>query len=329
MKYILNLEMVNMKTSKPNAFYMNSTMFWIEYFKCIGAAGFDAIEMQYNPYSLDPLSFEIGRCGVPVSRFAIEAKYGSIPEFLAMIGQFGLRGIEAVHIDTNEILNEIIAADGDAKEYFPMMDALMEEAVQFCEEARIPWITLTPTPEIGMLERYYYTQAGDDEPGFLERLEKHLEAAREKAETSGVKIAVRNEFWSVLRGEKIVPFLQREACRRLYYSPDMAHLTIAEAEIGRILRSMGNRIACPRFNDTAFADRHENYKRLNAEIPTEGRQRIFCDLGDGTVDLPHWRDELQKLGYDGVVSCESRKTLEVYKGLLKTKWYIDRVLCRK
>ena len=41
-----------------------------------------------------------------------------------------------------------------------MMDALMEEAVQFCEEARIPWITLTPTPEIRMLERYYYTQAG-------------------------------------------------------------------------------------------------------------------------------------------------------------------------
>ena len=51
-----------------------------------------------------------------------------------------------------------------------------------------------------MLERYY-TQARDDEPGFLERLEKHLEAAREKAETSGVKMAVRNEFWSVLRGE--------------------------------------------------------------------------------------------------------------------------------
>ena len=27
MKYILNLEMVNMKTSKPNAFYMNSRCF--------------------------------------------------------------------------------------------------------------------------------------------------------------------------------------------------------------------------------------------------------------------------------------------------------------
>lgn len=329
MKYILNLEMVNMKTSKPNAFYMNSTMFWIEYFKCIGAAGFDAIEMQYNPYNLDPLSFEIGRCGVPISRFAIEAKYGSIPEFLEMIREFGIHSIEAIHIDTNEILNEIIAADGEAKEYFPMMDALMKEAIQFCKDAHIPWITLTSTPEIGMLERYYYAQAGDDEAGFLKQLEEHLAAAQKKAEENGVKIALRNEYWSLLRGEKIVPFLQREACRGLYYSPDMAHLTITGAKIGSILHGMKGRIACPRFNDTSFVDRHENYKKLNAEIPTEGQQRIFYDLGDGNIDLPHWRDELQKLGYDGVVSCESRKTLEIYKGLLKTKWYIDHVLCRQ
>ena len=52
-----------------------------------------------------------------------------------------------------------------------------------------------------MLERYYYTQAGDDEPGFLNGW-KTFGSGAEKAETSGVKIAVRNEFWSVLRGEK-------------------------------------------------------------------------------------------------------------------------------
>ena len=76
-------------------------------------------------------------------------------------------------------------------------------------------------------------------------------------------------------------------------------------------------------NDTAFEDAVGNWKRINAELPVEGNQKVFADCGDGKADLKGLVSDLKAAGYDGWVICENRKTLDVYKGLLKLGWFVQ------
>lgn len=56
MKFGCSLEMINMRTSRPNFIIKQSKFYWVEMFKLVAAAGFKGIELPYNPYNSDPIN---------------------------------------------------------------------------------------------------------------------------------------------------------------------------------------------------------------------------------------------------------------------------------
>jgi sugar phosphate isomerase/epimerase len=323
-KFGLSLETVNLKTSGPNFIYMQSKSFWVDLFKFVAAAGFKGIELPYNPFSSDPMAFEIGRCGVPISNFAVNAKYGSPKEFMSFLNDIGIEEVTGVHINANDVMLEIVASGQPMSNYFTLFEKMGMEAIDFLVSLGSKGLVVSPTPEIGWLEKMV---DGDLDGEFtaktIEVLKNLVSAGKEK----GISVSVKNEYWSLVRGKKITQLLKE--VEGILFSPDLAHIKITGDDPAVVVNAHKNEIAYLRFSDTDFTDEVCNYKKVNAEIPVEGRQKVFSDLGDGKVDLLNVAKILKDNNYDGWVICESKKTLNVYRALLKMRWFVDHEIAGK
>nr|WP_286207919.1 sugar phosphate isomerase/epimerase [Clostridium caldaquaticum] len=303
---------------------MQSKSFWVDLFKFVAAAGFKGIELPYNPFSSDPMAFEIGRCGVPISKFAVNAKYGSPKEFMSFLNDVGIEEVTGVHINANDVMLEIVASGQPMSNYFTLFEKMGMEAIEFLVSLGSKGLVVSPTPEIGWLN---IMPDGDLDGEFtaktIEVLKKLVSAAKEK----GIIVAVKNEYWSLMRGNKIAQLLKQ--VEGALFSPDLAHIKITGDDPKVVVNAHKNEIAYLRFSDTDFTDEVCNYKKVNAEIPVEGSQKVFSDLGDGEVDLLGVAKILKDSNYDGWVICESKKTLNVYKALLKMRWFVDHEIVGK
>ena len=139
-----------------------------------------------------------------------------------------------------------------------------------------------------------------------------------------MSVVIKTDFWSYYRGADLEELL--EEVKGVKLSPDLADLQIAGEPVLEVLRRHKGELAFPKLTDTRFVDNFENYGKINAATPIMGPQRVYCDLGDGIVDIPEAIEVLEQGGYDGWVICEQRRTLDVYKGLLKMRWYIGHEL---
>lgn len=297
---------------------MQSKAFWVDLFKFVAAAGFRGIELPYNPFSSDPMAFEIGRCGVPVSKFAVNAKYGSPKEFMSFLNDVGIEEVTGVHINANDVMLEIVASGQPVSNYFTLFEKMGMEAIDFLVSLGSKGLVVSPTPEIGWLEKMVDGELdGEFTTKTIEVLRKLVSAGKEK----GITVAVKNEYWSLMRGKKITQLLRQ--VEGALFSPDLAHIKITGDDPVVVVNAHKNEIGYLRFSDTDFTDEVCNYKKVNAEIPVEGRQKVFCDLGDGNVDLLDVAKILKDDNYNGWVICESKKTLNVYRALLKMRWFVD------
>ena len=345
MKYACSLEMVNMLTSGPGAFTRQSRFFWTDYMKYVAAVGFSAIELPFNCFHSDAMAFETGRSGIPCSETAINEKYGGADSFLDFLNEIGISdGVADIHVSAQDAMLELLASGRKAEDYEVLAEQLFFSALDHAERLRAGCLVVSPSPEIGWLERVFgaggelrdgRVEAGCVNDGCVEDdciqdsdssefdritvslLEKLLVAARDK----GIAVSVKNEFWSYYRKERIDELLGR--IPGLRYSPDPAHIIIAGEDPLDAVRKYADRLACVRLNDTKFTDSYQNWKRINAELPVEGPQKIFSDCGEGSADLKGLKTELENAGYDGWVICENRNTLDVHKGLLKLGWFVQ------
>jgi sugar phosphate isomerase/epimerase len=327
-KFGCSLEMINMRTSGPNFIIKLSKPYWVEMFKLMAAAGFKGIELPYNPYSSDPIAFEIGRCGMPISAFAVNAKYGSVKSFLDLLKSVGIEEVTSVHINANDVMLELLATDDDFSKFFEMLESLAEEAIEFLGEIGGKGLVISPTPEIGVLTEYVGKGTDGWQPGFVSKTVAVLNRIGELATEGGVKAVMKNEFWGLARGAGLDDFMKEVDAKNVSYSPDLAHLAIAGSNPIQTVRKYGDRLSFVRFSDTDFEDIQSNFKKPGAETPVNGSQRVFCDLGEGAVDLPGVYRAMRESGYDGWVICESKMTLNVYRALLKMRWYLDNVILK-
>lgn len=325
MKFGCSLEMINMRTSGPNFIIKQSKSYWVEMFKLVAAAGFKGIELPYNPYNSDPIAFEVGRCGMPISTFAVNAKFGSIKLFLELLNSVSIEEVTSVHINANDIMLELIARDEGFDEYFKMFEEMANEAIAFIAELGGKGLVISPTPEIGLLIENIGKGKDGWQPGFISKTIEVLNKIGEMAEKSGIKAAVKNEFWGLAHGSRLEEFFTG-IDEKILYSPDLAHIAIGKADPVETVKKFKDRIGFVRFSDTAFEDKVENFTRPNPEIPVDGSQRVYSDLGEGKVDITGAYKVLEESGYDGWVICESKMTLNVYRGLLKMRWYVDNVI---
>lgn len=328
MKIACSLETVELKSSGPSKLRLLSKGYWLEFFQWVAAAGFPAVELPYNPFSNDPLAFEIGRCGVPISLAAVNVKYGSPKGLRKMLADFGLADVSGVHIQAGDALAEILATDGDTARYFGLLESMGREAVGFLAELGETDLVVSPTPATGLVERLFGGGREGWETGFLDLTAAVVNKLAREAKTKGVRVSIRNEFWSLVRGGAIDAFLGK-LDKDVLYSPDLSHLAIAGADPVAVLKKHKGRLASVRFNDTKFQDVVGNWKTSHPEIPIEGAQRVFCDLGDGTVDLRGAYKALVDAKYDGWVVFDSRMTLDVPRALLRMRWRIDHAIAAK
>ncbi|RCX16039.1 inosose dehydratase [Anaerobacterium chartisolvens] len=324
MKFGCSLELINMRTSGPNFIIKQSKLYWVEMFKLVAAAGFKGIELPYNPFSSDPMAFEIGRCGVPISAFAVNAKYGSPKEFMAFLNEVGIEEVTGVHINANDVMLEIIASGQDMSVYFNLFEKMGMEAIDFLCSLGSKVLVVSPTPEIGWLERMVNGDLnGEFAAKTTELLKKLVAAAKEK----GISTAIKNEYWSLMRGKAAADLLNQ--VEGALFSPDLAHIQITGDDPVMVINAHKHQLANVRFSDTDFTDEVGNYKKINAEIPVQGNQKVFSDLGEGSVDLLGVAKVLKDNGYDGWIICESKKTLNIHRALLKMRWFIDHEIVNK
>jgi len=318
MKFSFSLESVNMLTSGSNFIYKQSKGFWVNYFKYISAAGFRAIELPFNPFNSDPMAFETGRCGIPCNSTAIRSKYGSPEEFLAFLKGVGIDAISSVRIGANDAMLEVLAAQLPPEAYYHQFQDMHTQALDHCASLKCDTLVVSPSPELGWLKAVLADDlSGNFEARTLEILKNACEAATRK----GITLALMAEYWSFFRGDKLAALVAQIPGAKI--APDLAHMHIANLPVEETLRTYGAGIACPRLTDTAFTDSVGNFQRINAEIPVEGSQKVFADLGDGVVNLAECASIIEASGYTGYVVCEQKKTLDVYRGLLKLRWYLD------
>ncbi|MDL2293011.1 sugar phosphate isomerase/epimerase [Ruminococcaceae bacterium OttesenSCG-928-D13] len=324
MKYGCSLEMVNMLTSSLNFIYKQSKSFWVDYFKFIAAAGFKGIELPFNPFGGDPMAFETGRCGIPLSAGAIQAKYGSPDEFLAFLNDVGIEKVVSIHMNANDVQLEANVRGYSRKLYFELLEEMGLAAVAHAASLKAECLVVSPSPELGWLNKY---GIAEDDVEFEDATVVVLNTVAKAAKGAGIALALKAEYWSFFRGKRLAG-LQNSVAGALM-APDLAHLQIAGDPVTAVVKAHAHETACLHLCDTAFKDTVGNYARINAEIPVDGAQKVFCDLGEGDVDLLGAMKALKDSGYDGWVIAEQRKTPDVYRGLLKMRWFIDHEIEKK
>lgn len=317
MKFGCSLEMVNVLTSGPCAFTKQSKKFWVDYFKYIAAAGFRGMELPFNCFHSDAMAFETGRSGIPCNAQAIASKYGSPEQFLELLNEIGIEEVTSVHINANDAMLELAATEAPAEEYYRLLEKLCMEGVEHAASLRAGGIVVSPTPELGWVLHYFKDSVEEFEEKTIACMEKLVQAGAEK----GIRVALKNDFWSCFAGEKTAGLLER--VKDAAFAPDLAHLYISGQPVEETLKLHCKRLAYVRMSDTSFLDTVGNYKRINAELPVEGSQKIFSDCGEGKVDIAGAMNCLKENGYDGWVICENKKTLDVYRGLLKLGWFVN------
>lgn len=332
MRFGCSLEMINMRISEPGFKHKLSKSYWVEMYQMIAAAGFKGIELPYNPFTAegtDGIAFNMGRSGMPINRYSVQTKYGSVKEFRDLLMDLGIEEIAGVHISANDAMIELGATFQDPGRLFEMLEKSAMEAIDFLAEVGGRNLIISPTPEIGLIEQYFgWKDDGDKEADFMARTAETVNKIGEEARKNGIQASVKNEFWSLVRGNRIDAFAKQLDPANVAYSPDLAHLAIAKADPVETVKKYKGRLSAVRFSDTTFEDVERNYEKPNPEIPIVGAQRVFRDLGDGKVDVSGVYRALKESGYDGWVICESKKTLNTYKALLKMRWFIDHAIAK-
>jgi Xylose isomerase-like TIM barrel. len=318
MKFAMSLEMVDLDHQFPNRNRRESKYFWEELYTLISAAGFKAVELNYSP----KWSFG-GRSGIPLTKGGIETKYGTIKNYLDFISGLGISKIAGVHFDPS------LFAGNDIDIFFGAYNHFANEALDFAIESGCEYFTLTPTPCIGILDfNIKPSSFSDFSAEFLAKTASLVNSLASKAKSANLRFCIKNEYWSLVRGESILSFI-KQLDEGVLYDLDTANLVIAETNPVDMLKVMAARLGVVHFTDTSFKDNAEFYKKVNPEYPAGHATQVFCDIGQGSVDFPKIYKALRNTKYNDYIVCNCRQALDICRALLRTRYYIDNTIMAK
>lgn len=309
----LSLELVEMDNQEPNRNQRESKYYWDEMFQLVSAAGFTGIELPYQP------KWDFGgRSGVPFSNYAITTKYGTVKSFLEMLNANGIEKIVGIHFDPSLFISDNFAA------YFGAFNHFASEAIRFAAESGAGNLTLTPTPCQGLLQ--YYTDKQTDwsvwSADFIKKTSDLVARLADEAAASGVTLNLKNEYWSLLRGNAIDDFIQQTS-GALFYDIDTAHLQISGLNPVEQIHRHAGKIGSVHLSDTAFVDDGDYFKSTTPEYPAGRATQVFRDIGQGTVDLAAACSALLESDYQGWVVCNNSQTRDTMRAMLRTRFQIN------
>lgn len=319
----LSLDLINRHHQEPNRNRCESKYYWEELYPLIASAGFDGIEIPYDPYWM----FR-GGTGVPMTKYCIEAKYSSVTDYVAYLKTQGIGQVAGVHIDPTMFMrNESLEF------YFGASGHFAGEAVRHAAELGCDYVSVTATPPFGLV-KHYHGQAEANEFSvfmgeFLKRTEQALASLAETAAEVGVSMAVRNEFWSCVRGEDLVAMLTRVG-HGIGLDLDAAHAQVASVDPVALYTELSTAqpglVKLVHLTDTAYQDNEGQWQNTSPEFPRRRATQVFRDLGQGSVDLPALYQALEKTNFSGWATVSCRQTRDPMRALLRSRHFINTAL---
>lgn len=308
-----SLDMINMHHQEPNRNRQESKYYWEELYPLIVAAGFDGIEIPFDPFWI----FR-GGSGVPMTKYCIEIKYKSVDNYLNYIKEQGIEKVVGINFDPSMFMR-----NNDLNFYFGASGHFGGEAVRYAAELGCDYINVSPTPPYGLVN---YHHGKNEDPNwmksFISRTIEMINNLAEIAQKSGVTLVLKNEYWSLLRGNKLLDCLdQLDNSVRL--NMDVAHMSISNQDPIEELKKRANLIGSVHLTDTAFVDEDEIWKTPNPEFPRTRATQVFRDLGFGNLDLAAFYQTLKSIDYDGWVVCSCRQTKDPMRALLRSRSFLN------
>jgi inosose dehydratase len=309
-----SLDMINMHHQEPNRNRQESKYYWEELYPLIVASGFSGVEIPFDPFWI----FR-GGSGVPFTKYCVEIKYGDVNTYLNYLKGKGIDKIAGIHFDPTMFMR-----NNNLDFYFGASGHFGREAVKYAIELGCEYINVTPTPAYGLVKHYHGIKIEEENwtADFLSKTAQMINEFAEIAKQGGVKIALRNEYWSLLRGDKILKFMsQLDSSVRMDMDP--AHALIAGQDPLRQLKDRADLLGSVHLTDTSFKDNDAIWKTPNPQFPSTGATQVFRDIGFGTIDLKSFYETLEDVGYEGWVICSCRQTRDPMRALLRTRSFIN------
>lgn len=315
MKTCFSTEVVDLNNQAPNRNKRESKYYWDELYRLIAAAEFTNIEVPYEA------KWDFGgRSGIPRSMRSVTVKYETVRNYMQELKAIGIEEIGCIHMDPS------LFCSGMVEMYFGAFQHYAMEAVQFTKEAGAGILTLTATPSYYAVRSIMKNgDAAEAEKAFLEKTAEAVENIAGAAEKAGVTLCLKNEYWGLLRGEKVLSFISG-LNKKVFLDVDTAHLQIAGVDVCRFIRENKEKIGVVHFTDTSFVDDQKAYLQPLPEHPAKAASKVICDIGEGKVDLVKIQKALMDAAYDGLVVYNCKNSYDVYRSILRTRYAIKHSL---
>ncbi len=320
MKFGCSLGIVNLRYCEPNRSQRDARYYWEELFQLVSAAGFKGIELPYDP------QWQFGgRSGIPLYSDGVKYKYGSVKGFADFLHSVGIETITGLHLNTgflNSMAEEV---------YFGGFMHFAAEMIEYAAEIGALSVIISPSPELGELLNNMSKGKGTWDSwvkSFIDKTIENINKLGEQSQKSGVKLSIKNEFWSLAHGNRVEDFLKELDPNYVSYCADVAHIAIAKADPVAAIKKYKDRLGCVHMSDTAFEDVEENFKKYNPEYPQAGNQHVFSDMGQGNLDLSGIYNALKDIGYQGWVICDSNHTTDISRALLRMRYQLGNVILK-
>lgn len=310
----ISLDLINRHYQEPNRNRYESRYFWEELYGLIAASGFSTIEIPYEPV----WQFG-GRSGVPFNRYCINTKYGDAAHYRALLAASGISRVSGVTFDPN-----LFMRNANLDFYFGATGHFAKEAIAHAADLGANYFAISPSPFYGRIAQYHPDIENDLE-SFTARTVTLLTDLAIIAAERGVDLVLRNEYWSLFRGERILP-LADMLPETVKLDIDTASLFVAGIPAEAFIEAQIDRIGCVHLTDTDFVDPQAVWKTANPEFPRERATQVFRDPGTGSVDLTGITALLDKLNYRGAITCSARQTRDPFRALLRTRILLNQLL---
>lgn len=309
----ISLDLINRHNQEPNRNRYESRYFWEELYGLVAAAGFSAVELPYEPV----WQFG-GRSGVPLNRYCVNAKYGSAAAYRALLAESGIERVSGVTFDPN-----LFMRNDNLDFFFGASGHFAGEALSHAADLGAAYFAISPSPYYGRMAQYHPDLAGKAE-AFTARTIELLSGLAVKADQLGVALVLRNEFWSLFGGNRIVALLDALP-GSVQIDLDTANLFVAGIAPADFIAEHAQRIGCVHLTDTQFVDDGEVWKTPNPEFPSGRATQVFRDPGTGSVDLAGIAAQLDSLGYQGPVTVSARQTRDPFRALLRIRALLNQI----
>lgn len=311
MKFSFSTEVVDLDNQAPNRNKRESKYFWDEMNHLISAGGFRQIAIPYEP------KWDFGgRSGIPRTLRSIQVKFGGVKEYVQYLKKNGIDGIQSIH------LNPTLFCQGALPMYLGAAEHYAEEAIHFAAEAGAEAFVLTATPTVYAVRKILGDKTEEE---FLGMTKEMVQRLADKASDCGVKFCLKNEYWGLLRGERIEAFVA-DMKPNVLLDVDTAHLFIAGVDVKTFIAENADRIGNITLTDTSFADDQEAYKQVMPEFPAKRATMVFRDLGEGSLDLKAYVKAAEEAGFSGTFVINCRNSNFICRSILRARYYVDTVL---